>query len=104
MEYFIEPTIFTDLHTSHTGYAYIVKEEIFSRVVAISKFKYVDEVVAQVNDITYVICYNALSEKKLFGGYKQSGINRENSEYVCACKSHSSQSYVSRLTLRILYS
>ncbi|KAG2222896.1 hypothetical protein INT45_013527, partial [Circinella minor] len=58
MGYFIESTIFTDLHIvydnrCHTGYAYIVKEEIFGPVVAISKFNDADNVIAQANDITY---------------------------------------------------
>ncbi|KAI9260682.1 aldehyde dehydrogenase domain-containing protein [Phascolomyces articulosus] len=103
--YFIEPTMFTDVKPDMR----IMKEEIFGPVVAISKFKDVDDVVAQANDTTYglaasvftsnikraitvsnaleagsvwVNCYNLVSENSPFGGYKQSGIGRENGEYA----------------------
>ncbi|KAI8141072.1 aldehyde dehydrogenase domain-containing protein [Fennellomyces sp. T-0311] len=105
--YFIEPTIFTDVREDMR----IVKEEIFGPVVVVSKFKDVDDVVAKANDTTYglaaavftsnirraitvsnaleagsvwVNCYNVITENSPFGGYKQSGIGRENGEYALA--------------------
>ncbi|KAI9244193.1 aldehyde dehydrogenase domain-containing protein [Phascolomyces articulosus] len=101
--YFIEPTIFTDV----TPDMKIMKEEIFGPVVAISKFKDVDDVVAQANNTTYglaagvftsnvkravtisnaleagtvwVNCYMLVDSNTPFGGYKQSGFGREGGE------------------------
>ncbi|KAI9264385.1 aldehyde dehydrogenase domain-containing protein [Phascolomyces articulosus] len=103
--YFIEPTIFTDVTTKMK----IMQEEIFGPVVAITKFKDVDEVIAMAHDTDYglaaavftsslkraitvsnrleagtvwVNCYNQISENVPFGGYKQSGNGRENSVYA----------------------
>ncbi|KAI8140757.1 aldehyde dehydrogenase domain-containing protein [Fennellomyces sp. T-0311] len=103
--YFVEPTIFTDV----TENMRIMKEEIFGPVVVVAKFKDVEDVVAKANDTTYglaasvftsnitraitvsnaleagsiwVNCYHAASENTPFGGYKQSGIGRENGEYA----------------------
>ncbi|KAI9261570.1 aldehyde dehydrogenase domain-containing protein [Phascolomyces articulosus] len=103
--YFIEPTIFTDVKSDMR----IMKEEIFGPVVTISKFKDEEEVVAKANDSIYglgaavftsnikrairvsnaleagTVCvneYNMFSDDCPFGGYKQSGIGRENSEYA----------------------
>ncbi|KAI9278628.1 aldehyde dehydrogenase domain-containing protein, partial [Phascolomyces articulosus] len=102
--YFIEPTIFTDAKPNMR----ITKEEIFDPVVVISKFKVdVDGVVALANDTSYdltasvllpisrvtsmfpmpfysvfVNWYNVVTVNSPFGGYKQSGIGRENNEYV----------------------
>ncbi|CDH51792.1 aldehyde dehydrogenase [Lichtheimia corymbifera JMRC:FSU:9682] len=102
--YFIEPTIFTDCKPEHR----ILREEIFGPVVAICKFKHEDEVIKLANDTTYglaaavftssistavnvsnqleagsvwVNCYNMIDVMSPFGGYKQSGIGRENGEY-----------------------
>ncbi|KAI7883218.1 aldehyde dehydrogenase [Lichtheimia hyalospora FSU 10163] len=102
--YFIEPTIFTDCKPEHQ----ILREEIFGPVVAICKFKDEDEVIKLANDTTYglaaavftsnistavnvsnkleagsvwVNCYNMIDMMSPFGGYKQSGIGRENGEY-----------------------
>ncbi|KAI9278813.1 aldehyde dehydrogenase domain-containing protein [Phascolomyces articulosus] len=103
--YFIEPTVFTDVTPNMT----IMKEEIFGPVVAISKFKDMDDVIAQANNTEFglaaavhtsnitravrvsnaleagsvwVNCYSVVAENSPFGGYKQSGIGRENGDYV----------------------
>ncbi|KAI9263190.1 aldehyde dehydrogenase domain-containing protein [Phascolomyces articulosus] len=103
--YFIEPTVFTDVK----GSMKIMQEEIFGPVVAVSKFKDVDDVIDKAHDTTYglaaavftqnitravtvanrleagtvwVNCYNELDYNTPFGGYKQSGIGRENGEYA----------------------
>ncbi|CAO3630296.1 unnamed protein product [Cunninghamella echinulata] len=103
--YFIEPTVFLDV----TPKMKIVQEEIFGPVVVISKFKDLDHVVELAHDTTYglaaaiftenvtravevadkieagtvwVNCYNELDYNTPFGGYKQSGIGRENGEYA----------------------
>ncbi|KAI8369237.1 aldehyde dehydrogenase domain-containing protein [Radiomyces spectabilis] len=103
--YFIEPTIFTDVTEKMT----IMQEEIFGPVVAICKFKDVDDAIEKAHDTTYglaaavftkdiaravdvsnrlqagtvwVNCYNELDYQTPFGGYKQSGIGRENGEYA----------------------
>ncbi|KAI7846869.1 aldehyde dehydrogenase domain-containing protein [Circinella umbellata] len=103
--YFIEPTIFTDV----TPKMKIMQEEIFGPVVAISKFKDIDDVIEMAHDTDYglaaavftsslkraitvsnrleagtvwVNCYNQISENTPFGGYKQSGNGRENSVYA----------------------
>ncbi|KAI7886426.1 aldehyde dehydrogenase [Lichtheimia hyalospora FSU 10163] len=103
--YFIEPTVFTDVKEDMT----IVTDEIFGPVVVVSKFKTLDEVVEKANNSTYglaaavftsnistsinvankleagtvwVNCYNELDYNTPFGGYKQSGIGRENGEYA----------------------
>ncbi|KAI8146002.1 aldehyde dehydrogenase domain-containing protein [Fennellomyces sp. T-0311] len=103
--YFIEPTIFTDV----TPKMKIMQEEIFGPVVAVSKFKDVDDVIQMAHDTSYglaaavftsnitraitvsnaleagtvwVNCYNLISENAPFGGYKQSGFGRENSVYA----------------------
>ncbi|KAJ8662200.1 hypothetical protein O0I10_001893 [Lichtheimia ornata] len=103
--YFIEPTVFTDVKEDHV----LMKEEIFGPVVAVSKFKTIDEVVEKANDSAYglaaavftsnistsitvankleagtvwINCFNELDYNTPFGGYKQSGIGRENGEYA----------------------
>ncbi|KAI9492127.1 aldehyde dehydrogenase domain-containing protein [Zychaea mexicana] len=105
--YFIEPTIFTDV----TPKMKIMQEEIFGPVVCISKFTDIDDVVKKAHDTIYglaaavftsnitravtlsneleagtvwVNCYNIINENSPFGGYKQSGQGRENSEYALA--------------------
>ncbi|KAI9249311.1 aldehyde dehydrogenase domain-containing protein [Sporodiniella umbellata] len=103
--YFIEPTVFTDVNEDMT----IVKEEIFGPVVTVSKFDSVDDVVHMALDTEYglaaavftqntaravdvsnrlqagtvwVNCYNELDYNTPFGGFRQSGIGRENGEYA----------------------
>ncbi|KAI8147978.1 aldehyde dehydrogenase domain-containing protein [Fennellomyces sp. T-0311] len=103
--YFIEPTVFTDVKENMK----IMQEEIFGPVVAVSKFKDIDDVIEKAHDTTYglaaavfttnitqavtvankleagtvwVNCYNELDYNTPFGGYKQSGIGRENGEYA----------------------
>lgn len=98
--YFIKPTVFGDV----TEDMRIVKEEIFGPVVALSKFKTVDEVVAKANDSEYglaagihttdlnkaidvsnriragtvwVNTYNDFHHNVPFGGFGQSGVGRE---------------------------
>ncbi len=100
--YFIEPTIF-DACTDDMPF---VKEEIFGPVMAILEFASEDEVVARANDTPYGLAagiftkdlsrghrvaarleagtlwintYNITPIEMPFGGYKQSGIGRENS-------------------------
>ncbi|KAI8064170.1 aldehyde dehydrogenase domain-containing protein [Gongronella butleri] len=103
--YFIEPTVFTDV----TEDMKIMSEEIFGPVVAIAKFKDADDVLKKAHDTTYglaasvhttnvttaikmsnqleagtvwVNCHNVLDYNTPFGGYKQSGIGRENGHYA----------------------
>ncbi|KAI8637418.1 aldehyde dehydrogenase domain-containing protein [Parasitella parasitica] len=103
--YFIEPTVFTDVKEDMT----IVKEEIFGPVVTVSTFKDVDDVLKMALDTEYglaaavftkdtaraidvsnrlqagtvwVNCYNELDYNTPFGGFRQSGIGRENGEYA----------------------
>ncbi|KAG1151424.1 hypothetical protein G6F37_008677 [Rhizopus arrhizus] len=103
--YYIEPTVFTDVNQDMT----IVKEEIFGPVVTVSKFNDVEDVVHMALDTEYglaaavftqntaraldisnrlqagtvwVNCYNELDYNTPFGGFRQSGIGRENGEYA----------------------
>ncbi|KAK4514839.1 uncharacterized protein ATC70_002444 [Mucor velutinosus] len=103
--YFIEPTVFTDVKEDMT----IVREEIFGPVVTVSKFKDIDDVLKMALDTEYglaaavftkdtaraidvsnrlqagtvwVNCYNELDYNTPFGGFRQSGIGRENGEYA----------------------
>ncbi|KAH6957648.1 aldehyde dehydrogenase domain-containing protein [Ilyonectria sp. MPI-CAGE-AT-0026] len=103
--YFIQPTVFADT----TEDMKIVREEIFGPVVAISKFRTVEEVVAKANDSCYGLSAAVFTEKigkarkvarKLqagmvfinssgdahsgipFGGYKSSGMGREMGQYA----------------------
>ncbi|KAI8878806.1 aldehyde dehydrogenase [Backusella circina FSU 941] len=103
--YFIEPTVFTDVKDDMT----IVQEEIFGPVVVVSKFDTMEEAVKMANDTDYglaaavftrdsarsvevanrikagtvwVNCYNELDYNTPFGGFRQSGIGRENGEYA----------------------
>ena len=102
--YFVEPTVFTDVKDDMT----IAKEEIFGPVMAILKFKTVDEVIERANatnyglgaglvtksvenamkisnalraGTVYVNCYDVLDANTPFGGFKNSGLSRENGEY-----------------------
>jgi betaine-aldehyde dehydrogenase len=98
---FIAPTIFTDCSDDMT----IVKDEIFGPVMSILKFKSEEEVIARANDSDYGLAagvftqninrahrviaeleagtcwinnYNITPVELPIGGYKQSGIGREN--------------------------
>ncbi|KAJ1547640.1 aldehyde dehydrogenase (NAD(P)(+)) ald5, partial [Cladochytrium tenue] len=103
--YMVEPTIFTDCRDDMR----IVQEEIFGPVVVALKFKTLEEVVQRANDSRYglaasvhttslktahsvahllhagtvwVNSHNLLEVQVPFGGYKESGIGRENGEYA----------------------
>ena len=99
--YFVAPTIFTDCNDDMT----IVKEEIFGPVMSVLTFDDEDEVIARANDtefglaagvftqditrahrvihqieagICWLNSYGASPAEMPVGGYKQSGIGREN--------------------------
>ncbi|KAG9298799.1 hypothetical protein G9A89_015820 [Geosiphon pyriformis] len=103
--YYIKPTIFTDVNENMK----IMQEEIFGPVVAIAKFKTVEEALEKAHitkyglaaavftkDVTQAIkisnslkagtvwvnCFNLLEPNLPFGGYKESGIGRENGKYA----------------------
>ncbi len=98
---FVEPTVFDDCTDDMT----IVREEIFGPVMAVLRFSDEDEVVARANDTDYGLAagvftrdlarahrvvgrleagtcwintYNVTPIEMPFGGYKQSGLGREN--------------------------
>ncbi len=98
---FMEPTIFSECQDNMT----IVREEIFGPVMSVLKFNSEDEVIARANDTTmglsagvftkdvqrahrviaelkagtcWINNYNITPSEMPFGGYKQSGIGREN--------------------------
>ena len=99
--YYVKPTVFADVQDNMT----IAKEEIFGPVMQILKYSDYDEVIERANrseyglgagivtqDIgralhlvngiragtVYVNCYDAFAPNLPFGGYKNSGIGREN--------------------------
>ncbi|MBB2970096.1 betaine-aldehyde dehydrogenase [Mesorhizobium sp. RMAD-H1] len=99
--FFIEPTVFTDVTDEMT----IAREEIFGPVMSILEFSEEDEVIARANDTAFglaagvftadlqrghrvigqikagtcwINAYNLTPVEVPFGGYKQSGIGREN--------------------------
>lgn len=101
--YFVEPTVFADVKDNMR----IAREEIFGPVQQIIKFQTLEEVIPRANDTRYglaaavftkdidkaitiansvqagtvwVNCYHAFTFQAPFGGYKESGIGRENSE------------------------
>ncbi|XP_006457432.1 hypothetical protein AGABI2DRAFT_212840 [Agaricus bisporus var. bisporus H97] len=103
--YFIKPTVFTDA----TADMKIMKEEIFGPVCSIVKFKTEEEVTEWANNTTYGLGAHVMSENVArairmasniesgsvwvnsgwatevgvpFGGYKQSGMGREYSQYA----------------------
>merc|ERR1719221_914167 len=98
--YFIEPTVFADVTDDMT----IAREEIFGPVMQILRFSDYDEVIERANDTNYglaagvftenietsqmlinalragtvwVNCYAEFSHAAPFGGFKDSGIGRE---------------------------
>jgi betaine-aldehyde dehydrogenase len=100
--YFVEPTVFDGCNDDMK----IVREEIFGPVMAVLTFRDEDEVIARANDTDYGLAagvftndiqrahrvvarleagttwinnYNVTPIEMPFGGYKQSGIGRENS-------------------------
>jgi len=102
--FFVQPTIFADV----TDDMKIAKEEIFGPVMAILKFKDIDEVIKRANDTIYglsagisttdlnkameisnkvksgtvfVNCWHTFDAASPWGGYKQSGIGRELGKY-----------------------
>ncbi len=99
--WFIQPTIFTEV----TNNMRIAQEEVFGPVLSVIKFKQVDDAIAIANDIQFglaagiwtqdikkalqlpkaikagtiwVNTYRVVSYLVPFGGYKQSGLGREN--------------------------
>jgi aldehyde dehydrogenase len=104
--YYVEPTVLR----GHNGMR-VFQEEIFGPVVAVTTFKDTDEALAIANDTLYglgaavwsrdqntcyrmargmqagrvwVNCYHAYPAHAAFGGYKQSGIGRENHKMMLA--------------------
>ncbi|XP_063894795.1 aldehyde dehydrogenase, mitochondrial [Helicoverpa armigera] len=102
--YFVQPTVFSDVQDTMD----IATTEIFGPVQQILKFSQLDEVVERANNSQYGLAaavftqdidkanyvvqrlragtvwvndYNVLSNQVPFGGYKQSGIGRENGPY-----------------------
>lgn len=98
---FVEPTIFADV----TNEMRIAREEVFGPVLAVIRFKDLDEAIAIANDTAYGLAagvwtqdmrtalmaserlqagtvwintYRAISFMSPFGGYKRSGLGREN--------------------------
>jgi aldehyde dehydrogenase (NAD+) len=103
--FFVQPTVFSDVQDHHE----ISREEIFGPVMQILKFKTIDEVIERANDTDYglaasvftndldkalvvsnglragsvwVNTYDNFDPVAPFGGYKQSGLGREKSEYA----------------------
>ena len=102
---FVQPTLITNV----TNNMKVAREEIFGPVAVVLKFKTEEEVIAMANDSTYglggavwtqnlnralrvsgsieagrvwVNTYNQIPEGAPFGGYKQSGIGRENDKAI----------------------
>jgi len=103
--YFVEPTIFDNIKDEMT----IAKDEIFGPVVSVLPFKNIDEVIQRANNTYYglaaavwtndlnkahtfarevkagtiwVNCYHVVDTTTPFGGFKMSGLGRENGEAV----------------------
>lgn len=102
--YFIQPTVFIDVQ-DHMRFA---REEIFGPVQQLFRFKDMNELIKRANDTNYglaaavfsrdldkvnylvqgikagtvwVNCFNAFSPQTPFGGFKDSGLGREMSQY-----------------------
>jgi aldehyde dehydrogenase (NAD+) len=105
--YFIEPTILTNVQDNMT----VAKEEIFGPVMAVLKFKTIEEVINRANNTSYglgasvwtddlnkayfvanniragtvwINCHTVLQPSIPFGGYKESGFGRDLGEYALA--------------------
>jgi len=103
--YFVQPTIFADVNSSHKIY----QEEIFGPVLSIAKFKTVEDAIHMANETEFGLgaavwsndikkvfkvsnairagtvwanCYHNYSIAAPFGGYKSSGVGREKGEAV----------------------
>jgi len=103
--FFVQPTVFSNV----TDDMIIAREEIFGPVMQILKFETLDEVIERGNNTNYglaagvftknlsdamyisknlragtvwINCYNNLHVNAPFGGFKESGIGRENGEYA----------------------
>lgn len=103
--FFVQPTAFVDVKESMQ----IWNEEIFGPVMAVMKFRTMEEVLAKANHTPYglaaavwtkdigtaqhmqrclkagtvwINCYNVFDANMAFGGYKGSGIGRELGEYA----------------------
>eukprot|EP00667_Euglena_gracilis_P003765 EG_transcript_3780 len=103
--YFIQPTAFVDVQDGMR----IWTEEIFGPVMAIAKFRTMDEAISRANYTVYglaaavwtkdlgtaqymqrrlragtvwINCYNVFDANMAFGGYKSSGIGRELAQYA----------------------
>ncbi|UJR25369.1 hypothetical protein I4U23_006719 [Adineta vaga] len=103
--FFVQPTLFADVKDDHR----IAREEIFGPVMQILKFKSIEEVIERANDTDYglaasvftkdldkaIVVSNGLRAGSVwvntydnfdpvapFGGFKQSGLGREKSEYA----------------------
>ena len=102
-KYFVQPTVFTDVDNKMR----IAQEEVFGPVLSVIKFKDEDDAAAIANDVMYglgsgvwtqsikrattmarriragtvwVNTYRAVSFTMPFGGYKNSGLGRENGQ------------------------
>ena len=116
--FWFPPTVFTGVSASHR----IAQEEIFGPVATVIKFKTEEEVIAMANDSEYglggavwtlninralrvakavetgrmwVNCYNRLPAGAPFGGYKTSGIGRENHKMMLAAYTQVKNIYIS---------
>jgi acyl-CoA reductase-like NAD-dependent aldehyde dehydrogenase len=99
--FFIEPTVFTGVHNEMR----IAREEVFGPVLSVIPFETEEELIAQANDTPYglgagiwtrdlqrahrvahairagsiwINCYRVVAPSAPFGGYKLSGVGREN--------------------------
>ena len=115
--YYVEPTVFAGHNRMR-----IFQEEIFGPVVSVAKFKDLEDALATANDTLYglgagvwtrdqntayrmgravqagrvwVNCYHLYPAHAAFGGYKQSGIGRENHSMMLSHYQHTKNMLVS---------